>query len=77
MDFVRSMAEPLLVAFTTCSSAAALPSNMRCSRQLGASKAVASFAIPLGNTINMNGAALYMGLCTMFVAEVYRHPHAP
>lgn len=72
--FIRGMAEPLLVAFTTCSSAAALPSNMRCTRQLGASKAVASFGIPLGNTINMNGAALYMGVCTIFVAEVYGIP---
>lgn len=72
--FLRGMAEPLLVAFTTCSSAAALPSNMRCTRQLGASKAVSSFAIPLGNTINMNGAALYMGVCTIFVAEVYGIP---
>lgn len=74
MNFIRGMAEPLLVAFTTCSSAAALPSNMRCTRKLGASKAVASFGIPLGNTINMNGAALYMGVCTIFVAEVYGIP---
>lgn len=74
ITFLRGLAEPLLVAFTTCSSAAALPSNMRCTRQLGASKAVASFGIPLGNTINMNGAALYMGVCTMFVAEIYGIP---
>ncbi|MEG2172161.1 MAG: dicarboxylate/amino acid:cation symporter [Desulfovibrionaceae bacterium] len=74
MTFFRGMAEPLLVAFTTCSSAAALPSNMRCSEELGASKAVASFGIPLGNTINMNGTAVYMGICTIFVAEVFGMP---
>lgn len=74
MTFIRGMAEPLLVAFTTCSSAAALPSNMRCSEKLGASKTVASFGIPLGNTINMNGTAVYMGICTIFVAEVFGMP---
>lgn len=74
MTFLRGMAEPLLVAFTTCSSAAALPSNMRCSEELGASKTVASFGIPLGNTINMNGTAVYMGICTIFVAEVFGMP---
>lgn len=74
MTFLRGMAEPWLVAFTTCSSAAALPSNMRCCEELGASKTVASFGIPLGNTINMNGTAVYMGICTIFVAEVFGMP---
>ncbi|MDE7064567.1 MAG: dicarboxylate/amino acid:cation symporter [Desulfovibrionaceae bacterium] len=72
--FFRGILEPLMVAFTTCSSAAALPSNMRCTERLGASKTVASFGIPLGNTINMNGTALYMGVTTIFVAEVYGIP---
>ena len=72
--FIKGMLEPWLVAFTTCSSAAALPSNMRCSERLGASKTVASFGIPLGNTINMNGTALYMGVTTIFVAEVFGIP---
>ncbi len=71
MTFIKGIAEPFLVAFTTCSSAAALPSNMRAARALGSSKTVASFGIPLGNTINMAGTALYMGVCTIFVAEVY------
>lgn len=72
--FIKGMLEPFMVAFTTCSSAAALPSNMRCSERLGASKTVASFGIPLGNTINMNGTALYMGVSTIFVAEVFGIP---
>lgn len=72
--FLSGIFEPFMVAFTTCSSAAALPSNMRASRKLGASKAVASFGIPLGNTINMAGAALYMGLSAVFVAQVYGIP---
>lgn len=72
--FVKGMLEPFMIAFSTCSSAAALPSNMRCAERLGASKTVASFGIPLGNTINMNGTALYMGVTTIFVAEVFGIP---
>jgi DAACS family dicarboxylate/amino acid:cation (Na+ or H+) symporter len=65
------MAEPLLLAFTTCSSVAALPANMRAARRMGAGKDVTSFTIPLGTTINMDGAALYLGITAIFVAEVY------
>lgn len=71
MTFYRGIFEPWLVAFTTCSSAAALPANLNAARKLGATKAVASFSIPLGNTINMNGTAIYMGVCSIFAAEVY------
>lgn len=72
--FVRGLSEPLLIAFTTCSSAAALSSNLLSVRKLGASHNVAAFAIPLGNTINMNGAAIYMGISAIFAAEVYGIP---
>ena len=70
-DYVREAFNPWLIAFTTCSSAAALAVNLEASRKMGASKAIASFAIPLGNTINMNGTSLYMGVCAVFAAEVY------
>lgn len=69
--FLKGIFEPWLVAFTTCSSAAALALNLRASRQLGASKAIATFSIPLGNTINMNGTAIYMGVCVVFAAEIF------
>ena len=71
MTFYRGIFEPWLIAFTTCSSAAALPANLNAARRLGSTKAVASFSIPLGNTINMNGTAIYMGVCSIFAAEVY------
>ena len=71
MTFYKGIFEPWLVAFTTCSSAAALPANFNAARRLGSTKAVASFSIPLGNTINMNGTAIYMGVCSIFAAEVY------
>ena len=74
MKFVKGIFEPWLVAFTTCSSAAALPANLDSTRRLGATKAISSFSIPLGNTINMNGTAIYMGVCTVFAAEVFGIP---
>lgn len=70
-EFLKGAAEPLLVAFTTCSSAAALAVNLKATQRLGASKSVASFTIPLGNTINMDGAAIYLGIAAVFVAQVY------
>ncbi len=70
----KGIFEPFLIAFTTCSSAAALPTNMQSVRRLGASKGVSSFSIPLGNTINMDGTAIYMGIAAIFAAEVYGMP---
>jgi len=69
--FFKGIFEPFLIAFTTTSSAAALASNMVCVRKLGASKTVSSFSIPLGNTINMDGTAIYMGIAAVFAAGVY------
>lgn len=74
LKFFKGVAEPFLIAFTTCSSAAALPNNLQAVRRLGASKGVASFSIPLGNTINMDGTAIYMGVVAVFAAEVYGIP---
>lgn len=73
-SFMRGLGEPLLIAFTTCSSAAALSSNLLSVRKLGASRNVSAFSIPLGNTINMDGAAIYMGISAIFAAEVYGIP---
>ncbi len=71
VKFLKGIFEPWLVAFTTCSSAAALPANLAAARKLGATRSIASFSIPLGNTINMNGTAVYMGVCAIFAAEVF------
>ena len=71
VKFLKGIFEPWLVAFTTCSSAAALPANHAAARKLGATRSIASFSIPLGNTINMNGTAVYMGVCAIFAAEVF------
>jgi Na+/H+-dicarboxylate symporter len=70
--FFRGMSEAMMLAFTTCSSAAALPVNMKnCQEKLGLSREVTSFVLPLGCTINMDGTALYMGVCSLFVANAF------
>ena len=74
VKFLKGIFEPWLIAFTTCSSAAALPANLKAARKLGATSSIASFSIPLGNTINMNGTAVYMGVCAIFAAEVFGIP---
>ena len=71
MKYVRVIFEPWLIAFTTCSSAAAMPANLLASRKLGSTKTIASLVVPLGNTINMNGTAIYMGITAIFGAQVY------
>lgn len=61
-----------LVAFSTSSSSAALPVTMdRTVTKLGVSEQVAAFVLPLGATVNMDGTALYQGVATVFIAQVY------
>ena len=69
--FFNMLSAPLMIAFTTCSSAAALATNLIQCQKMGASKPVSSFSLPLGNTINMDGTAVYMGVVAIFVAEIY------
>ena len=72
--FLSAMEEPLLIAFSTTSSMACLPSNMRASQKLGLSEDVSSFLIPLGNTVNMAGAAMYIAIVANFVAQAFGMP---
>ena len=69
--FFREVREPFMVAFSTCSSAATLPVNLEAVQRMGVSKSTASFTIPLGNTINMDGTAIYLSLAAVFVSQVY------
>lgn len=75
VKFFRGMAEAMAIAFTTCSSAGTLPVNMKNTQEkLGVKRDIASFILPLGATINMDGTALYMGVCSLFIANVYNIP---
>jgi Na+/H+-dicarboxylate symporter len=61
-----------IFAFSTASSNATIPINIENSeRQLGVSNSIASFTIPLGATINMDGTAIMQGVATVFIANVY------
>ena len=72
LHFFRGIAEAAMVAFTTTSSSGTLPVTMGCAQKnLGISKGVASFVLPLGATVNMDGTALYQGVCALFVAQVF------
>lgn len=70
--FWNGITEAQLVAFSSSSSAAALPVNMKvCEKKIGIKEEVTSFVLPLGATINMDGTALYQGIAAVFIAQVY------
>jgi Na+/H+-dicarboxylate symporter len=71
-DFFRAQKPVLAVAFSTSSSAATLPVTMDiCEKRLGVPNKIASFVLPLGTTVNMDGTALYQAVAAMFIAQVY------
>lgn len=70
--FFKGIIAAQTVAFTTTSSSGTLPiTTQNTVKNLGVSKHVASFVLPLGATINMDGTALYQGVCAMFVAQAF------
>lgn len=72
LQFFRGIRSAQLVAFGTSSSNATLPVTMKCTEDnLGVSNKIASFVLPLGATINMDGTALYQGVAAVFIAQVY------
>ena len=71
-DFFRGIVDAMAVAYSTASSNATLPVTMRCvERNLGVSRSVTSFTTSLGATINMDGTAMYLGLATLFGAQIF------
>ena len=69
--FFKEMLPAIIFAFSSASSVGTLPLNMKCSQNAGASNEVSSFVLPLGATINMDGTAIYQGVCTIFIAACY------
>ena len=70
--FLRKMRDPLALAFSTASSGATLPVTLRTvERRLGVDNSIASFTVPLGATINMDGTAIMQGVATGFIAQAY------
>ncbi len=69
---MSKMSSTLLTAFSTSSSGAALPINIRDTQEkCGVSPKIAGFVLPLGCTINMNGTALYECVTALFIAQAY------
>jgi Na+/H+-dicarboxylate symporter len=70
--FFRKLRAPMTVAFSTASSGATLPVTLRTTEErLGVDGSIASFTVPLGATINMDGTAIMQGVATVFIAQVY------
>jgi Na+/H+-dicarboxylate symporter len=71
LKFFKGMLPAIMFAFSSSSSVGTLPINMECVENMGASKEVSSFVLPLGATINMDGTAIYQGVCAIFIASCY------
>lgn len=69
--FFKGMAPAMAMGFSSASSVGTLPLNLECSEKLGAKRDIASFVLPLGATINMDGTAIYQGVCAVFIASCY------
>ena len=71
VKFFRGMLPAMMMAFSSASSVGTLPLNLDCSEKLGADREIASFVLPLGATINMDGTAIYQGVCAVFIATCF------
>ncbi len=69
--FFKGMLPAMMMAFSSASSVGTLPLNKECCEKLGADKEVTSFVLPLGATINMDGTAIYQGVCAVFIASCF------
>jgi len=72
IKFFKEVFSAVATAFSTASSAATLPVTMECvEKNAGVSNRTASFVLPLGATVNMDGTALYEAVAAMFIAQAY------
>lgn len=71
ISFFKVMAPAMAMAFSSASSVGTLPLNLECAEKLGAKRDIASFVLPLGATINMDGTAIYQGVCAVFIATCF------
>ncbi len=70
--FLKKMRDTAIFAFSTASSNATIPVTMEtATKKMGANNSIASFTVPLGATINMDGTAIMQGVATVFIAQVF------
>ena len=73
--FIKGANEAIVTAFVTRSSSGTLPITMRVAEEnLGVPRSISSFSLPLGATINMNGTAIYLGVCAVFITNAVGLP---
>jgi proton glutamate symport protein len=71
-DFYKAISPAQMIAFSTSSSAASLPISMEIvERDLGVSKTISSFVLPIGTTVNMDGTSLYQAVGAVFIAQAF------
>lgn len=71
-EFLRRISPAQFLAFSTSSSAATLPVTMECVRDnIGVSKNITNFVLPIGATVNMDGTSLYQGVAVVFMAQMH------
>lgn len=71
ISFVRKFSKVAAVTFSTASSNASVPVSLELMEEMGVSKSIRSFTIPMGATINMDGTAIMQGVAALFIAQVY------
>ncbi|MBR4670939.1 MAG: dicarboxylate/amino acid:cation symporter [Butyrivibrio sp.] len=71
LQFFKGQLPAMIFAFSSASSVGTLPINMKGCEKMGADKEITSFVLPLGATINMDGTAIYQGVCAIFIASCY------
>ena len=71
LKFFKGVSPAMIFAFSSASSVGTLPINIECSEKLGVKKEIASFVLPLGATINMDGTAIYQGVSAVFIATCF------
>lgn len=70
--FIKKMRDAILFAFSTSSSGATIPVTLEtATKKMGANNSIASFTVPLGATINMDGTAIMQGVATVFIAQAF------
>ncbi|TPH17090.1 dicarboxylate/amino acid:cation symporter [Litorilituus lipolyticus] len=70
--FIKKMRDAAIFAFSTASSNATIPVTLEtATRKMGVKNSIASFTVPLGATINMDGTAIMQGVATVFIAQVF------
>lgn len=72
MPFFKGMTDAMTLAASTTSSSATLPATIHCVEEnLGVPRSIASFVLPLGSTINMNGTAIFQAIAAVFISQAY------